>query len=58
MKADFRVFTRMSVRSVFAIVAALSPAAGAQAQDKAIASRTEDVDGVRLHYLRLATGRW
>ena len=52
----FRAFTNIAVYGLLAVVAGLPPAAGAQAQDKTIASRTEDVDGVRLHYLTAGDG--
>jgi pimeloyl-ACP methyl ester carboxylesterase len=45
----------MFVLNLAAILTALS-AASATAQDKAIASRMEDVDGVRLHYLTAGKG--
>jgi pimeloyl-ACP methyl ester carboxylesterase len=46
----------MFVLNLAAISAVCSVAAGAGAQDKAIASRMEDVDGVRLHYLTAGKG--
>jgi pimeloyl-ACP methyl ester carboxylesterase len=56
MKRTFHAFAWMFVLSLAAILAACSVAAGAGAGDKAIASRTEDVDGVRLHYLTAGKG--
>jgi pimeloyl-ACP methyl ester carboxylesterase len=56
MKRTFHAFAWMFVLNLAAILAACSVAAGAGADDKAIASRTEDVDGVRLHYLTTGKG--
>jgi pimeloyl-ACP methyl ester carboxylesterase len=55
MKRNFRVFTRVAVISVIAVMAAIS-AADTRAQEKNVASRTEDVDGGRLHYLTAGNG--
>jgi pimeloyl-ACP methyl ester carboxylesterase len=55
MERTFRVFARIlafSLLSVFALCLAVS----ANADDKTIASRTEEVDGVRLHYLTAGQG--
>ena len=56
MKPDFPVFTRIVALSVLASLSALSPSASASAQDKAIATRIEDVDGAQLHYLAAGNG--
>src|SRR5260221_12492726 len=56
MKRTFHAFAWMFVLNLATILAACSVAAGAGADDKAIASRTEDVDGVRLHYLTAGKG--
>jgi pimeloyl-ACP methyl ester carboxylesterase len=56
MRQNFRVAVRIVVLSAFAIIAVLSAAAGARGQDKGIASRTEEVDGVRLQYLTAGKG--
>ena len=56
MKRTFHAFAWMFVLSLAAILAACSVAAGAGDDDKVIASRTEDVDGVRLHYLTAGKG--
>ena len=56
MKRTFHAFAWMFVLSLAAILAACSVVAGAGADDKVIASRTEDVDGVRLHYLTAGKG--
>src|ERR1700730_13009446 len=51
MKRTFHAVAWMFVVSLAAILAACSVAVGAGADDKAIASRTEEVDGLRWHYL-------
>ena len=56
MKRTFRAFAWMFVVSLATILAACSAAAGAGTDDKAIASRTEEVDGLRLHYLTAGKG--
>src|SRR5258707_4913999 len=56
MKRTFHAFAWMFVLNLAAISAVCSVAAGAGAQDKAIASRMEGVDGVRLHYLTAGKG--
>src|SRR5260221_14470847 len=56
MKRTFHAFAWMFVLNLATILAACSVAAGAGADDKAIASRMEDVDGVRLHYLTAGKG--
>jgi pimeloyl-ACP methyl ester carboxylesterase len=56
MKRTFHAFAWMFVLSLAVILAACSVVAGAGADDNVIASRTEDVDGVRLHYLTAGKG--
>ena len=56
MKRNFHGFAKIFAFALLANCAALSSAAGAPAQHKTIASRTEDVDGVRLHYLTAGEG--
>ena len=56
MKRTFHAVAWMFVVSLAAILAACSVAVGAGADDKAIASRTEEVDGLRLHYLTAGKG--
>jgi pimeloyl-ACP methyl ester carboxylesterase len=56
MQRSFHVFARLSVFSAIALVATSSPASSAGAQDKPIVSLTEEVDGVRLHYLTAGKG--
>jgi pimeloyl-ACP methyl ester carboxylesterase len=56
MERNFSGLTKIIVASVLAFLATLSLAAGAQAQLKTIASLSEDVDGVRLHYLTAGDG--
>jgi pimeloyl-ACP methyl ester carboxylesterase len=54
MKPRYQGFGRISVfglLSLFALISAASPAQG-----QAIASRTEDVDGVHLHYVTAGNG--
>jgi pimeloyl-ACP methyl ester carboxylesterase len=55
MERTFRVFARIFAFSLLSVFA-LSLAVSANADDKAIASRTEEVDGVRLHYLTAGKG--
>jgi pimeloyl-ACP methyl ester carboxylesterase len=55
MQRSFRVFARIFVFGALSVVTALSPAPAAQARDKTTA-RTEEVDGVRLHYLAAGKG--
>ena len=54
MRRNFCVFSRIVAFGLFA--AGLFFAAGAQADDKAIASRSENVDGLGLHYLTAGKG--
>jgi pimeloyl-ACP methyl ester carboxylesterase len=56
MKRTFRAFAWMFALTLATIFAACSVAASASAQDKTIASRAEDVNGVRLHYLTAGSG--
>src|ERR1700719_121308 len=56
MKRNLHGFGKIFVFALLSICAALLSAAGALAQDKTIASRTEEVDGVRLHYLTAGKG--
>jgi pimeloyl-ACP methyl ester carboxylesterase len=55
MERTFRVFARIFAFSLLSVFA-LSLAVSANADDKTIASRTEEVDGVRLHYLTEGKG--
>jgi len=55
MKRTFALFARSAVFGLVSLFA-LFLAAGANAEDKTIASRTEEVDGVRLHYLTAGQG--
>src|ERR1700738_5683605 len=55
MERTFRVFARISAFSLLSLLA-FSVAARAQAQNKTVASLTQDVDGVRLHYLTAGKG--
>src|SRR6266446_7037931 len=55
MKRTFALFARSAVFGLVSLFA-LVLAAGADAKDKTIASRTEEVDGVRLHYLTAGQG--
>jgi pimeloyl-ACP methyl ester carboxylesterase len=56
MKRTFGVLARVFVFGLLAVFAVFLAAGGASADDKAIASRTEEVDGVRLHYLTAGQG--
>jgi len=56
MRRNFRGVERTLVLGLVSVAALLFAAAGADAQEKAIASRSEDVDGVRLHYLTAGNG--
>src|SRR6202047_2582799 len=56
MKRNLHGFGKIFVFALLSICAALLSAAGALAQDKTIASRTEEVDGVRLEYLTAGKG--
>src|SRR6202030_3229701 len=55
MKRNFRVASNTAAVGVL-VIFSLSLAAGARAQYKTIASRTADVDGVRLQYLTAGKG--
>src|SRR5229473_5200066 len=55
MKRTFALFARSAVFGLVSLFALLL-AAGANAEDKTIASRTEEVDGVWLHYLTAGQG--
>ena len=56
MKRNFQGFAKIFLFALLAICAALLSAADALAQDKPIASRTEEVDGVQSHYLTTGKG--
>lgn len=56
MRRNFRGEARNLAIGLVSLVVLLFAAAGAGAQEKAIASRMEDVDGVRLHYLTAGDG--
>ena len=56
MRWSVRGFTRIVAFGLLSIFAALSLAVSGQSQDRAIASRSEDIDGVRLHYLTAGDG--
>jgi pimeloyl-ACP methyl ester carboxylesterase len=55
MKRNFRVASKIVVIG-WLLISGLFLAAGAGAQDRAIASRTADMDGVRLQYLTAGKG--
>ena len=55
MEPNRPAFARILVFAVL-LISVLSSASVATAQDKTIASRTEDVDGVQLHYLTAGNG--
>ncbi len=55
MERDFHGLAKIAVVSVLACIG-LFVAVAANAEDKAIDSRTEEVDGVRLHYLTAGRG--
>jgi len=55
MERNFHGLAKIAVVSVLAWIG-LFVAAVASAEDKTIASRTEEVDGVRLHYLTAGRG--
>jgi pimeloyl-ACP methyl ester carboxylesterase len=55
MERTFQGLAKIAVVSVLACIG-LFVAAVASAEDKTIASRTEEVDGVRLHYLTAGRG--
>ena len=56
MERNFHRLARISVLSVLALAGLFMSARTAKAEDKTIASRTEEVDGVRLHYLTAGRG--
>ena len=56
MERTFHGFAKVAVFGVLALVGLSLIAACAKAQDKTMASRTEDVDGVRLQYLTAGKG--
>jgi pimeloyl-ACP methyl ester carboxylesterase len=56
MERTFHGFAKIAVFSLLALVGLSLAAAAANAEDKTIASRTEEVDGVRLHYLTAGRG--
>src|SRR5713226_7807268 len=56
MKRNFYFFTRICAFGLLSVFAALLLTAGANAQDKTISSRAEEVDGLRLHYLTAGKG--
>jgi len=56
MKRNFRASSNFAVFGLLLLLG-FSFATGARAQERAIASRTADVDGVRLQYLTAGKGR-
>jgi pimeloyl-ACP methyl ester carboxylesterase len=56
MEPRFRVFVRIFAFGLLSVFASFSAAAGANVEDKAIASRTAEVEGVRLQYLTAGQG--
>src|SRR4029077_20355609 len=56
MERNFHRLARISVLSVLALAGLFMSARTAKEEDKTIASRTEEVDGVRLHYLTAGRG--
>jgi pimeloyl-ACP methyl ester carboxylesterase len=56
MKRNFRGGSRKVLFASLFLAALLFDVPGARTQSKEIASRTEDVDGVRLHYLTAGDG--
>src|ERR1700688_1257639 len=56
MKRNLHGFAKIFVFALLAIFGALLSSSRALAQDKSIASRTEEVDGVQLHYLTAGAG--
>jgi len=56
MQACSRVFARVAILSFLSIAIAISALAGGNPDDKAILSRTAEVDGVQLHYLTAGQG--
>jgi pimeloyl-ACP methyl ester carboxylesterase len=56
MNAALKRFLGLVVISLLTVPAALAATASADAADKSIASRTADVDGVKMHYLTAGHG--
>jgi pimeloyl-ACP methyl ester carboxylesterase len=56
MQGKFCAFEKNLVFGLLAITALSFTAASTRAQDKSIASRTADVDGLRLHYMTAGSG--
>jgi pimeloyl-ACP methyl ester carboxylesterase len=56
MERNFHRLARISVLSVLALAGLFMSARTAKAEDKTIASRVEEVDGVRLQYLTAGRG--
>src|SRR6266404_7020718 len=56
MKASSHVFAKVAVLSLLSVAIAISALAGGNPDDKAILSRTAEVDGVQLHYLTAGQG--
>jgi pimeloyl-ACP methyl ester carboxylesterase len=56
MERAFRVFARILIFGVLALFDLFLAAAGGNAEDKTIASRSAEVDGVRLQYLTAGKG--
>src|SRR6267143_1054824 len=56
MQECSRVFARVAILSFLSIAIAISARAGRNPDDKAILSRTAEVDGVQLHYLTAGQG--
>src|SRR6267142_2355528 len=56
MQERSRVFARAAILSFLSIAIAISARAGRNPDDKAILSRTAEVDGVQLHYLTAGQG--
>jgi pimeloyl-ACP methyl ester carboxylesterase len=55
MKRNFQSFVKILVLALLSTLALIS-VASANAQEKPIASRTEDVDGLQMHYLSAGDG--
>src|SRR5258705_11904608 len=56
MQECSRVFARVTILSFLSIAIAISALAGGNPDDKAILSRTAEVDGAQLHYLTAGAG--
>lgn len=56
MERTFHGFAKIAVFGVLALVGLSLAVARTNAEDKTIASRTEDLDGVRLQYLTAGRG--